>query len=231
MYAGSSIPSQNFLRELEDDDRRDGFVAAHVRTRIALLIRALREQPERQWSQAELGRRLGKPQSVVSRLEDPDYGKLTLQTLFEVAAAFKLPLYINMPNWDEWFHLMSDMSGHNLQRRGFDLHQLAALANQSDANIALGVLEPVTASAPLQMGLHPFLGVPQQTHHGAAGWAKDPQIPDVALQLGNLVKNVSYAGQQSINALSDQARETVDTGTETFAKMLRAISHQQPISP
>ena len=134
MNAGSSlmIPSRNFLRELEDDDFRNGFVADHLRTRLALLIRTLREQ--RGWSQAELGHRLGKPQSVVSRLEDPDYGKVTLKTLFEVAMAFELPLYIDMPNWDEWFRLMSDMSNRNLQRQGFDSNRLVALANWQKGN-------------------------------------------------------------------------------------------------
>jgi len=113
---------------LEDDEFRDGFVADHVRTRLALLIRALREQNG--WSQAEFGRRLRKPQSVVSRLEGPDYGRLSLQTLFEVAAAFKLPIYIDMPDWDEWFRLMEDMSSRNLSRRSFDPDHLIATARE-----------------------------------------------------------------------------------------------------
>src|SRR5262249_18522171 len=127
MNAGCSpIPSPAFLHELEDDGYRDGFVADHVRTRLALLFRALREQ--RGWSQAELARRTGKPQSVISRIEDPDYGRLSLQTIFEVAAAFRLPVYIDLPNWDEWFRLMEDMSGRNLQRDGFDGAALTGLA-------------------------------------------------------------------------------------------------------
>jgi transcriptional regulator with XRE-family HTH domain len=125
---GSLIPNPTVLRELEKDEFRDSFVADQVRTRLALLIRTLREQ--RGWSQAELGRRVGKPQSVISRLEDPDYGKVTAQTLFEVASAFGFPLYIDMPDWADWFCLMSDMSSQNLRRAPFDSAQLEALRYQ-----------------------------------------------------------------------------------------------------
>jgi transcriptional regulator with XRE-family HTH domain len=135
----SPIPSLAVLDELKDEEFRDGFVADHVRTRLALLIRTLREQVG--WSQAELGRRMGKPQSVVSRLEDPDYGRVSLQTIFEVAAAFKLPVYIDMPNWDDWFGLMEDMSARNLERRSFDADYLAALTNQPQ--IAISAEAPV----------------------------------------------------------------------------------------
>jgi transcriptional regulator with XRE-family HTH domain len=137
MNAGYSvIPSRNFLRELEDDERRNGFVADHLRMRIATLIRTLREQ--RGWSQAELGRRLGKPQSVISRLEDPDYGRVSLKTLIEVAAAFGLPLYIDMPDWNEWFRLISDMSIGNLQRRSFDVDHLVLLSRHEVAPAVAG---------------------------------------------------------------------------------------------
>jgi ribosome-binding protein aMBF1 (putative translation factor) len=65
MYVGSSttIPPSNFLQELTNAEVRDIFVADQVRVRLALLIRKLRE--DRGWSQAELGRGMGKPQSVV----------------------------------------------------------------------------------------------------------------------------------------------------------------------
>jgi transcriptional regulator with XRE-family HTH domain len=136
MNAGfSPIRSRSFLAELEDDELRDGFVADHVRTRLALLIRSLREQ--RGWSQTDLAHAMGTTQSVVSRLEDPDYGKLTLRTLFEVAAAFKLPLYIDMPDWEEWFDLMSDMSSRNLQRDSFDAERLAAAARLHATTVAV----------------------------------------------------------------------------------------------
>ena len=103
-------------------------VRDQVRTRFALLIRALREQEGREWSQTELGQRMGKPQSVVSRIEDPDYGKLSLQTMFEVADAFGLPLWIDLPEWDDWLRRIKEVRVDQLHRQSFDPEALIAKA-------------------------------------------------------------------------------------------------------
>jgi transcriptional regulator with XRE-family HTH domain len=49
---------------------------------------------EREWSQAKAGQAIGKPQNVISRLESPAYGKITLQTLLDIANGFDVGLLI-----------------------------------------------------------------------------------------------------------------------------------------
>ena len=111
--------SEEFVRQLDEREMRHAYMADQVRTRIALQIRALRDQAERRWSQVELGRRAGKPQNVISRIENPDYGQLTLQTLFDMAEAFDLPLYVDFPEWEDWLELMKDIDTRTLKRRSF----------------------------------------------------------------------------------------------------------------
>jgi transcriptional regulator with XRE-family HTH domain len=139
MPVGSSW-SEEFVRQIGEAEMRHAYMADQVRTRIALQIRALRDQDERRWSQVELGRRAGKPQNVISRIENPDYGQLTLQTLFDMAAAFDLPLYVDFPEWEEWLGRMKDFSINSLQRRSFELDQLVN-------SVRVPTLQPAAAAA------------------------------------------------------------------------------------
>ena len=121
----SGLPwSEEFIRGLADEDFRQEFVRDRTNVRLALLIRALRDQGERKWSQTELAKRLGTTQSVVSRYEDPDYGKLNLQTLFEIADAFDLPLWVDFPEWDEWLRRIKYIQRDELCRESFDAEAL-----------------------------------------------------------------------------------------------------------
>lgn len=95
-----NVTAYEVLREkLGDRDYRDAFVSATVRRRIALQVRALRKKFFS--SQTELGAAVGKPQNVVSRLEDPSYGKVTLQTLLELAKAFDVALVVKFAKFSE----------------------------------------------------------------------------------------------------------------------------------
>jgi transcriptional regulator with XRE-family HTH domain len=142
--------SEGFIQQLDDKEFRDEFVADQVRSRIALMIRALRDQ--RGWSQAELGNRAGKPQSVVSRLESPDYGKESLQTLLEMAAAYDLPLLVDIPEWEDWFERTKVVSKTALARTSFNAklfcEQAAATraALERGQLVKLGVRENPTVS-------------------------------------------------------------------------------------
>src|SRR6266404_2894195 len=126
--------SEQFIRQLADKRIRSEFAADQIRARIALLVRSLREQPDRNWTQAELGERAGKPQNVISRFEDPDYGKMSLQSLFDLAAAFDLPVWIDMPEWKDWFTFISDVPNQEMRRSSFDLENLVEQTRSDSSN-------------------------------------------------------------------------------------------------
>ena len=142
--------SKSFIAQLSDEDVRKEFVADQVRTRIALMIRALREQDGRGWSQTKLGKLMGKPPNVVSRLEDPDYGKMSLQTLLEVASAFGLPLMVDIPEWDDWLRKMAVSSTSSMHRQSFDADKYLAQAESAESGVRSGAIGEVVRRGEFQ---------------------------------------------------------------------------------
>ena len=80
------------LQSFRDPEYRRLFVEERLRASVALQIRALRQQHE--MTQAELGKAIGMAQTWISKLEDPDYGKMTVATLLRLAGAYDADLEI-----------------------------------------------------------------------------------------------------------------------------------------
>ena len=122
----ASLPwTEKLISKLSERDYRHAYMMEGVKTWIARQVRTLREQ--RHWSQDDLGRETRKPQSAISRVEDPDYGKLTLQTLFDLAQAYDLPLLVQFVEWGDWLSRMNDVSTEVLQRESFSADALRDL--------------------------------------------------------------------------------------------------------
>jgi hypothetical protein len=93
-------------------------LAEHVRRGIAYQIRTLRDQ--RGWNQGAFSKQLGKPQSVVSRLEDPSYGKFTIQTLLEISRVYDVALQVRFVPYSSFLQQTRDVSTDSMKVLSFD---------------------------------------------------------------------------------------------------------------
>jgi transcriptional regulator with XRE-family HTH domain len=88
------------VKDLNSKAYRDAYMSNHVRAGIAYQLQALREQSG--LSQAEFAKKIGKPQSVVSRLENTEYGKVTIQTLLDIAVSLDIALLVRFVDHAEF---------------------------------------------------------------------------------------------------------------------------------
>jgi transcriptional regulator with XRE-family HTH domain len=153
-----NIISSNFADELTEKEMRDAYVEAQTRVRIAHQIRSLRTQ--REWSQGDLGKRLGKQQSNVSRLEHVEIGKYTLSTLFELASVYDVALIVDFASYPDFLQRTADLSPNNLQRPSFDRQALEPLCNDHLPVVSGFGQQPITLSellSPLTFNVNPAL--------------------------------------------------------------------------
>lgn len=108
---------KKLIEKLSKPAYRRSYVAEHVRRGIAYQIRALRDQ--RDLNQGQLAKLLDKPQSVVSRLEDPSYGKYTIQTLLEVAAVYDVALQVRFVPFSTFLLQSRDVSNEAMKVLSF----------------------------------------------------------------------------------------------------------------
>jgi len=134
------------LDRMKDPEFRHAYAEDQARLRVSFLVRALRES--RNLSQRELAAMMSTTQSVVARIEDPDYGSLTVKTLLNVAKALDLPLYIDLPEWPDWLALMEDQTNEALQRDSFSYEACASVLDTTQVAVVAPTMMALSSTSP-----------------------------------------------------------------------------------
>jgi transcriptional regulator with XRE-family HTH domain len=98
---------------------RHAFVEEKVRTSIAAQIHAMRTRAKGGMTQPEFARRMGKSQSWVSRLEDPNQPPPTIASLLKVAEAFDVDLEIRFGSFSAMLRRLDEMTLESLEASSF----------------------------------------------------------------------------------------------------------------
>lgn len=121
---GRATRFKRLAKELASKAFRDSYVSSHLRGFLATQIQYLRGD----MSQTEFGHLLGKPQSVISRLEDPDYGKVSLQTLFDIASKLDIALIVRFVDYPTFLKQTNDLSLQARKPESYKQDQINNLA-------------------------------------------------------------------------------------------------------
>jgi transcriptional regulator with XRE-family HTH domain len=107
------------LESWKDPEYRAEFVRERVRSSVALQIRALREQRDGM-TQKQLGHAIGKAQTWISVLEDPEYGKMSVATLLSLAEAFDIDLEIKFRPFSRALRELTNQGPDYFEVRSFE---------------------------------------------------------------------------------------------------------------
>jgi len=102
---------------LRNKEYRDEYLVATLTSTLAYQIEALRDQHG--WTQTELANLIGTTQSVISRLEDPDYGRANITTLFDLAKALDVALLVKFVPYSQFVTEYRDVSPQGLSAASF----------------------------------------------------------------------------------------------------------------
>ena len=92
---------------------RDGYMQGRVRAGIAYQLQALRKKFG--ISQTEMAKRTKKTQSVISRLESEEYGRVSVQTLLDIASGLDVALLVRFVSYPTFLEQAANMSEKALQ--------------------------------------------------------------------------------------------------------------------
>lgn len=100
--------SEKRLRKLNDPAYREEYLKSTVTGWIVHQLRALRG--ERRWTQTDLAKKAGMPQSAVGRYESEGYGNWSINTLLKLAKAFDVALEVRFVSWPRFMRNSANTS-------------------------------------------------------------------------------------------------------------------------
>jgi len=124
--SGTANPPRGATNPFDNRGFRTVYMAHHAKGFLADQIRVLRGNR----SQRAFGELIGKPQSVVSRLENEEYGKLTLQTLLDIAEKLDIALEVRFVDYPTFIRGLRDPSKNQVPA-GYD-EAMKAVAEARD---------------------------------------------------------------------------------------------------
>lgn len=89
---------QKIWESLKNKKYREAF-SSDVGTGLAFQVRLIREHLG--WNQEQLGKKTGKAQPTIAQLENPDYGRFSLDSLKRLANAFDVALMVRFVPFSE----------------------------------------------------------------------------------------------------------------------------------
>ena len=91
--------SNQVVSKFHDKEYRDSYVNSHIKNGLSFQIRGIRK--DRGLSQKDFGEEFNTQQAGVSRLENPNYGKFSLETLRKIASIFDVALMVRFVPFSE----------------------------------------------------------------------------------------------------------------------------------
>lgn len=127
--ASSRNRLQRLIRKFRDKDYRDSYVRSHTKQFLARQMRAFRGEQ----SQKEFAEVLGVSQSVVSeRFENPNYGKWSLNTLFDTAANLDVAVFVRFVDFKTFLELSDKLSEKDVRPQEYNQAELDKLITDDD---------------------------------------------------------------------------------------------------
>ena len=156
----------NLWEKLQEKKYCDSFVEGQIKTGLPFQIRAMRNT--RGWTQADLGRRVGMPQAIISRIENPDSGHASLKTFLRVASAFDVALIVRFAPYSE---LASWVEGKPYEVRGLSPEYLAVPGFNDEVSRSQAQLQVVITPLHLQASSPlPSISLPKKGGNAGVIW-------------------------------------------------------------